>query len=711
MAVLDPSLRWARGFISRATLPALVLLGGSVAADADARVLRLVVEQTRVFAEGTVFGQVGRYERLDGAAYFAVDPADPHNAVVVDLDKAPRNAAGEVEFSAPFFILKPVDSSRGNRKLLFGLNNRGSKQALGYFNAVPPGPGLNDPITAADAGDGFLMRQGWTVVDVGWQGDVLPGQARMTPILPVAAKPDGAPIIGSVRIEYSDRTIPRGGAFTLTLEGVPRSNLMFDSYESADTNVAASTLTVRDTVDGERRSIPSDQWAFGACPDGRSSLTPSTKDICLFEGFKPDKLYELTYPAKDPKVLGLGYVIVRDLAAFLRAEAHDDVGNPNPLAPDMATIKRVYAFGSSATAKYLREFLYLGFNEDEGGRRVFDALWIHKSGTQRLFANVRFADPNTGSREDDRHDFLAASVAPFTYQTARDPVSGVTDGLMKRPSSDPLVFDTDTSSEFWQMNASLKMHDGLGRPLPPAPPNVRLYLLNSLQHNGVNPVPVPGPAGICQNRTNTTFHGPTVRALLVALDAWADGGVTPPPSNAPRVDDGTLVSPAEYVALFPSIPGIAKPTVANRLEVLDFGPDFGAAGGRLTLLPPVRRATYAVMVPRPNSDGLDIAGVTPVEVAAPTATLTGWNLRAEGFRAPHLCALAGSFIPFKATRLERLAAHDPRPSLEERYKTHAGYVAAVKSAADDLVKRRFLLPEDAAVYIDKAMQSDVLQLR
>lgn len=692
-------------------LSALALAGGAMPHDAQARVTRLVVERTRVFADGAVFGAAGPYQRLDGVAYFAVDPRDPHNAGIVDIDRAPRNAAGMVEFSAPFFVLKPADISRGNHKVFLGINNRGSKQALGYFNNVPPGPGQNDPITGADAGDGFLMKQGWSVVDVGWQGDVLPGDARMVPSLPVAAQADGSPIVGPVRIEYSDRTIPRKGAFSLTLEGgLTGGSPMFDSYETADTNTAASTLTMRDAVDGRKTPISADRWAFGACPQGPATLTPSTRDICLFDGFKPDRLYELIYPAKNPKVLGLGYVVTRDLASFLRNQTHDDVGHPNPLAasPTEVGVTRVYAFGSSSTAMYLREFLYLGFNEDEAGRRAFDALWIHKSGAHRLFANVRFADPNTYSREDDRQDFLSASVAPLTYQVARDPVSGITDGLLKRPGSDPLVFDTDTSSEFWQMNASLKVHDGRGRPIAPPPRKVRLYLLNSLQHNGVAPVPVPGPAGVCLNDTNTTFHGPTMRALLGALDDWADKGIAPPPSNFARLEDGGLVSVSEYAALFPSIPGVAKPGVVNGVNVLDYGPDFGSTGGRLTVLPPKHGAAYAVRVPRPDRDGLDVAGVTPIEVAAPIATLTGWNLRAAGARAPHLCALAGSYIPFKATRLDRLRAGDPRLSLEERYRTHAGYVAAVKRAAKDLVRRRFLLPEDAAAYVRKAEDSDIL---
>src|ERR1700746_2436393 len=288
----------------------------------QARVVRFVVEQTRPFAGGMSFGDVGPYQRLDGTAYMEVDPHDPLNAVVVNLHRAPRNAKGMVEFTAPFFILKPADVSRGNHKLFYGINNRGNKQTLGYFNYVPAGPGINDPITVADAGDGFLMRLGYTIVDAGWQGDVadVPGSNVLFPNLPIATQPDGSPIVEAVRIEYSDRTIPANGTFTLPLEGSPS----FQSYPAADTNTSHSILTVRDEVSdqGPMTPIAPDQWAFGTCPTGKDSLVPDPTQIALFGGFQADKLYMLIYPAKNPIVMGLGYAVTRDIGSFLRYENH-----------------------------------------------------------------------------------------------------------------------------------------------------------------------------------------------------------------------------------------------------------------------------------------------------------------------------------------------------------------------------------------------------
>ena len=340
---------------------------------AQARVVKFIVEQTRTFADGTSFGSVGQYQRLDGRAYFEVDPFDPLNANIVGLGEAPRNERGMVAFDSPFFILKPADVARGNGKIFYVINNRGNKQALGYFNYSQAG---NDPITAADAGDGYLMRLGYTLVDAGWQGDVAPGDNRLTPNFPVSNNPGAY-----IRIEYTDRTIPAQGTFSMPLEGDPS----FVSYETDDTDPSHYTFTIREDVFAPKIPIASDRWAFGTCPTGQTSLVPTNSDICLFDGFRPDRLYELIYWAVNPKVMGLAYVVTRDIGSFLRYQTRDDSGNPNPLAlrDDFVGISRSYSFGGSSTGMYQREFLYQGFNEDESHRKVFDASWVHKAGTHR----------------------------------------------------------------------------------------------------------------------------------------------------------------------------------------------------------------------------------------------------------------------------------------------------------------------------------------
>ena len=685
------------------TLIVLALISALAPSCAYARVVKFVVEQKRPFADGMAFGATGAYERLDGTAYFEVDPKDPLNAVSVNLDKAPRNARGMVEFSAPFIILKPVDMAKGNHKIFYAINNRGNTQALGYFNF---GRGGNNPMTAADAGDGFLMRQGYTIVDAAWQGDLTPGGGRLVPKFPVAMNADGSPIVAKNRIEYSDRTIRNEGTFTLPLEGAAN----FKAYPAADTDTSHATLTIRESVNGAKTPIPSDRGAFGTCPMGKASLAANDTNICLFDGFKADHLYELIYSAKNPIVMGLAYAVTRDVGSFLRNETKDSMGNANPLATSATSvgITRIYSFGGSESGEYQREFLYLGFNEDEQHRRVQDALWVHKSGTHRLFANVQFADPNTYAEEDDRHDFIGTSIAPFTYAVTTDPVSKIRDGLSKKPATDPLVFQTDTESEFWEMKDSLNVVDSAGKAVP-VPNNVRLYLLSSLQHGGNNPPRAfPGNDEMCELPTNPVYHGPTLRALLMDLDAWADKGVKPPDSNYPTLAAGTLVPVGVARDAFPRIPGVHFPADVNGLELLDFGPGFTSKGGTLMVLPPKVGAKYVILVPKPDQDGLDLAGVHPIETRVPLGTHTGWNVRKAGYRAPNMCPLTGSYVAFEATKAARDAKGDPRKSVQERYGDHAGYVNAVKTAAQQLVNERFLMQEDADRYVKDAQSSDVL---
>ena len=449
----------------RLTTWGLVLALGAV--PVEARVTRFVVERTTPYADGRTFGDVGAFERLEGTAYFEVDPSDPLNAVIVNIDRAPRNARGLVEFSASFVLIKPVDVTRGNGKLLYGLNNRGTNIEL-PFHSFPP-----VPIESADEGDGFFFKLGFSFVDAGWAGDIETTETRLGATFPVALQPDGSPIVAPIRIEY------RGEGHTFPLKG----NERFLSYETADTRTTASTLTARDGIGGARALVASDQWAFGSCPTGRASLVASTTDICLFDAFDPHRVYELTYPAKNPWVMGLAYAVTRDVASFLRYQTADDEGSPNPLRTDERPVRRVYGLGISSTGMYLRDFLYLGFNEDEGRRQVFDAVRIQVAGTHRLLANVEFADPNVYSRQDRKPDFTSHSIPPLTYAVTADPISGVRDGILKRPETDPYVFHLDSSNEFWQMNASLNVHDGLGNPVP-IPDNVRLYSMASHSHGG-----------------------------------------------------------------------------------------------------------------------------------------------------------------------------------------------------------------------------------
>jgi len=657
----------------------------------EARVVRFVVENKQPFAGGAQWGSAGAYERLTGTAYIEVDARDPLNALIVDIENAPRTDRGTVAFSTPFFILKPADPARWNHKIYYTANNRGNDPLL--------------PVRTADqvGSNDLALKLGYAIADAGWEGDLVSSPAKLAVRVPIAKQADGSPIVGLMRVEYSARNIPAGGAFTLNLEGSPG----FTSYEAADLNPAHSTLTVRDPVNGTKTPISAGRWAFGKCPSGYASLEASATDICYFDKFQINKIYELIYAAKNPKVMGLGLAATRDVASFLRYEKRDSEGNTNPLAGE---VRRIYATGASQTGGYLRDFLYLGFNEDESHRKVFDGVIPTIAGTDRVFLNIRFSDPNIWSDQDDRHDFLQTSYPPFTYGITTDVITGIRDGVLKRPATDPYVFQIDSAAEFWQLRASLNTVDGEGHPVP-IPGNVRLYFVSSTSHGFTAGGLLTRPAvnnPQCQNPAPAAT-AETTRALLVAMDAWVERGVEPPASNYPLVENGTLVPIEEARKAFPAIPHVNFPTAANNLPLLDFGSAFGKLGGIRLTEPPLIRHIYPVLVPKADSDGLDIAGVRSMQIRAPLGTSLGWNLRVAGQGAPNLCGLTGSYLPFAKTEAERTASGDPRKSLEERFRNHEGFVAAVRQAAKELVDARFLLPEDAERFVAAALASDVLR--
>ena len=633
------------------------------------------------------FGATGPYEKLVGTAFLEVDPADPHNSFIQDIDKAPRNARGRVEYSTELYILKPVDLQKGNGKIFFQANNRGNKSILQQFDDAPA---TNDPSTAEDAGNGFVLREGYTLVWAGWESDVLPGQDRMTINLPTATD-RGAELTGPLTVRFDvARQIPMQGAVSLPLSGRAES----ESYETASLDPARASLTVQDELGAPERTIAPDAWAFATCKRNAETgaveaVTPSRKDICLFQGFDPNQLYTLRYTARNPKPLGLGFTATRDVLSFLRYE---------PGTPLGGRPSQVYCWGNSQTGRYMRSFLYLGFNEDTQGRRVCDGVVAHLAGAQGLDLNTRFSNIDNASQWG-AIGLYPRDLFPFSYGMTTDPVTGRTDGILKHPSTDPLVMHIDTENEFFQSYASLVTHDGLGNLLQ-LPEGVRYYFLSNAQHTSGT----ASTRSICAQPTNPLNYNAFMRAALVALDQWVSQGVAAPPSQYPRADDGTAVSAEEARSAYPAIPGVEFGT-PNQLTVRDYGPGVTAAGGVTTISPAIEvpRQSYTVLVPKTDADGLDLAGLRkPDDVATPLATVNGWGVRAAGFRAGALCGLNGQIVPFPRTEAERVSSGDPRLSLQERYASHADYLARVAAAATELADARYLLPEDVDRLIDQA---------
>jgi hypothetical protein len=656
----------------------IVLLGALLAVSAEARIVRVQIDRTEPFAGGMEFVSTGAYVRIAGVAHGELDPRSPLNAVIVNLDRAPRNARGMVEYDVDFYLLRPADPARGNRKILYDVTNRGRKLGLLYLNDAPAeAPAIpNDPTTAADAGSGFVFRQGYTIVWSGWDPDAPRANGGLVIRVPTAIDA-GAPIVKTIRDEFVFGTRVPATRATAPL-----------SYEAASLDPSQSRLTVRPRETDTPAEIPSSGWAFA---DSRSiKLLP--------EGtrFQPGLIYDFRYPAKNPKVLGTGYAATRDLVSFLRYEPLDSAGTANPagVSPGAPGIRAALAVGISQSGRYLRDHVELGFNQDEAHRRVFDGVLAHISGVGKVFANFEFGQPNRTNTQHEDHHF-PENHFPFAHASLTDPLTGKTGGLLRGDGFDPLVIETNTSTEYWQKGASLLHTDPLGRRDIDVPKTVRLFMMAGTQHGGR--AGLTSTPGTCLHPRNPHSPAPTLRALVVALDRWAVEGVEPPASRVPTLAAATLVSPGRLG--FPAIPGIQVPPAGNHLTLF----------GDWTSPQHQEGKTYVSMVSRVDGDGNEVAGVRLPGIAAPLATYTGWNLYRAPYPEGELCDREGTYVPFARTKAEREAKGDRRPSLEERYGSHGAYVKAVGDAAAELVRARLLLPEDAARFVDEATRKDPFQ--
>lgn len=699
------------------TTAAVALLAAASVAPrpADARIVRIEITSSESAFGGASFGEVGRYERVTGRAYGEVDPRVPGNAVIQDIELAPRNARGMVEYSTDIDILRPADSARGNNVLLFNVLNRGNKGALPLFNADVPA-GLAGTNALQNPGDGWLQRQGYTTVWFGWQADVLPGNGRMILRVPAARNADGSPVNGMVRAELVVQGAP---ATVLNLSSGWFTGMTHASAPTVSTDNRTAlpdgflpTLTVRASESAPRTTIPNTEWRFGGCD------APNDTQVCYPAGFQPGRLYELIYRAKDPLVMGLGFAVARDLGTHLARADRDDAGTPNPVVHGPRT--KAIVMGTSQSGRFIRSMVALGFNQGEDGRRVFDGALPHIGGGL-MPLNLRFSQPGRAWGQQVDHLYPAYDF-PFTYARQTDPLTGRTQGLFDRCETTqtcPRLFHAATALEVWEGRQSLGLTDPLGLRDAPETADVRTFIMASTQH-APSPLPLltrlPFPA--CAQQSNPNPHTWTMRALLAALTEWVRDDKAPPASAVPRIADGTLVAPDQV--RFPAIPansygGVARPAMrysgaVSALHVLDFGPQYraGESAGVITLEPPrAGAASYGVLVPQVDGDGIDLGGVRNVYVQAPIGTYTGWNSFRPDLFDGGFCNFSGSFVPFAATQAEREAAGDPRPSLQERYPTKEAYVAAVRRAGEQLATQRLMLAEDVQRLVAEAERNGV----
>lgn len=606
---------------------------------AQAEVTRLEITSRTDVMNGTTYGSVGPYEQIVGRIYFAIDPGNARNKVITDLDRAPKNAAGKIEMSADVKILKPKDPSKGSGAVVIDVVNRGTDTVI---------PSLNRA-TGGDMGDGLLMRMGYTIVGIGWEFDV----AQRTGVLRI-----DVPNAEGATATVHAGTTPTARAATGQFNDIA-------SYRATDPASPQNTLTVRDGALGKPITIPREKW----------TLNGTT--VTLQGDFEAGRTYELSYLASNAPVAGLGFAAVRDMAAWIK------------YAPGaVVSAKYALAFGSSQSGRFFRNFLYLGFNGDEKNRQVFDGVMAHIAGASRIDLNFR------GATSTAQGQFGATSF-PFADVSQRDPVTGAQEGALDNPRArdfKPKIFYTNTGVEYWGggRQAALIHTTPDGTKDLALPDNERVYFLAGSQHGPARFPPAEARNGEQQENPNAYWY--TMRALFVAMDKWMREGTAPPPSQYPKLQDGTLVRSADVA--FPNIPGVTSPR-ALPSAVRTANPLVDQAGAPGTPMP--------FLVPQTDKDGIEKAGIRLPDIAVPLATYTGWNFRNKSIGgAEYLFPLMGSYIPFAGTAAKRAEAKDPRASIAERYPSRDIYLQMVQKVGLQLVTNRYLLNEDLPAVAKRA---------
>lgn len=639
----------------------IVLLACLCAAPVQAAVTRLTVEKTTPIAGG--------YELLEGHFTGALDPADTHNALINDITLTPRGADGKVDYSATFAIARPVDMNKVSGVLVYDVPNRGRG-------------------AAAAIGDGHVN------VVSGWQGDLEDAPGRQLAVVP------SAPVTGPAYVRFIDMA---AGTTTMPVKGGPQGSQGGRGFEVATAAGARLYTGTSDDKPTDQHEVPRRDWAFADCRVTPFPGKPDLTQLCVKGGFDPKLAYTLAFTAKNPKVLGIGFAATRDLVSFLRY----DTSAANPLAGKM---RWAIGRGVSQSGNFLRAFTNLGFNTAENDKIVFDGI-----------------QPIVAMRMNSMsYRFAAPGGLVGLYEVGNDGINWWSDyddtvrktgshGLLDRCralNQCPKVTEVMGSAEFWNLRASVNY---VGTDLKadiPLPANVRRYYNAGVHHNGgaggfnlVTP-----PIAACVLASNPAPTSDTNRAVFAALVDWVTKGAEPPPSNYPTLAAGKLITPEAYDKAFPQIPGVPRPAYSPFYQY-NFGKGFNAAdmSGVLGITPPRIVKTIPQLVPRIDADGNEVDGIRSPLQAAPLGSYVGWNITAAGFEKGRYCGNTGGYIPFAATKAERLAKGDPRPSLEERYPSHDAYVAKVKASADALVVQRYLLPADAARIVSEAQAAKIPQ--
>ena len=693
-----------------------------VAPKAGSVIDRLEIVSTADAYNGAVpAGAAGPYQVITGIVHGKLLPTDPDNAGIVDLANAPTDADGYVTYSTDVVILRPKNAANARRVLFYDVVNRGNKLAQASY----VGGGALTTGAAPDANFPSLLQNGYTIVWSGWQGGINQTGNGATGTVgtkfPTAKQKDGSSITGLAREEFVP-DFAGGSATSIPLTYPPAS--LTDRSEVVF-NARQSWLNANGQQDYASPSTPVTAWSYTTAANGAVSVSftpPATVPGPGGTQVAPDAgtIYTFVYRAKDPMVNGIGFAAVRDLVSFLRNNDKDAAGNPNPLndmknavcaagsnCPSNPTTNFDVALGEgiSQSGRFLRDFLYQGFNKDAKGAKVFDGLMPVIPAGRRTWTNLRFSQIGRWSKQHEDH-FMPGDQFPFAYNVINDPLTGVNDGLLKKCLANdtcPRVMQVDGSFEWWGGRASLVTTDGAGRDIA-LPDNVRYYMVAGTQHGGGAGVTtglqtIPAAGSLCQLPSSPVPLTPVTRALIPAMERWVARNIAPPPSQYPTVASGTLVAPAETG--FPDLRNIVVPSgpsatrtplsltysgIHNQVFVTDYS----------NAQPVVDLSKqYRVLVPRVDANGNETTGVLVPDVKVPLATYTGWNLRGQGHAPGEACISTGGAIPFAVDQAAKAGGADIRTSLADLYAGRADYQAKVTAAANALVTQGYLLQQDA----------------
>ncbi len=693
----------------------------------------LVTKGTGLAFNGASFGTVGTYSYVLAEATGKVAANDNCAPTIVDLKNA-ADASGNVRYKFDVVVLMPTDAAKASGSLLYIVNNRsntssfealndGSSNDL-FGNVAPVIPTTGAAATAGvGAGSAYLMKQGMTVVFSGWQGDrpqtlnvptasisstskwYLPGMT-----LPVAkdAANGGATITGGVQDEF--------------IADNATSNLLGTYYNRAPGT--AATLTIQKTATSLPVVVDPTYWTYtagtGVAEGGNTTATgygyvtinraKVVADASLAAGLDAGSdngsIYHFNYTAVDPRPMGLGFLSVRDLISFFKNESKDSQGNANPLA---GRVKYTLATGISQSGRFLRDFLWQGFNTDANMRQVFDGMLPLVGGSRKTYTNYRWAKPGDYSRQHETH-YTPGDQFPFAYATITDPLTGKTDGLLQKCTqlnTCPKVFQYDSPIEFGGARASLTVTDGQGKDIP-IPSNVRMFYAAGTSHGPTvlanNAVAQPDYSVDRTVAATAVSAAPGAlisssalfRSLISNLDGWVRGTAAPLDSSYPKVADGTMAVPT------------SDPKSLGAPDLSGLGLSFNGVYNTLSVndesVIPSKTSTqfYTVLLPTSDAQGNDKGGVRMPDLSVPITTSKGYSVRKSGFVAGDQNGLSSSQLAFALLTASKNAA-DPRQSVQQLYTNKAGYLAQWNAAVDALAAKGLLLPDDVTAYKNRGV--------